>query len=163
MKHKIILLFFIMFISSGLHPIHVCLTEVNFNQQNHSLEIIHRIFWDDFERMLKRQYDQKLTLGHGAETSDAEKYIAQYLQENFTLEVNGKKYKINYLGRGYEEEVMLVYMEVPKVKKLKSAKIRHTVMHQLFDDQKNITTFIVQKEKTGAFTTPSEPTAQLSF
>ncbi len=139
------------------------MTEVNYNAQNQSLEITHRIFWDDLERLFKSKYDPKLRLGQGAETPNVEQYLADYLQKNFRLEINNKNLKINYLGKEYDQEVLLVYMEILKVKKLNSAKIHHTVMHSLFDDQRNITNFVIGKEKMGALTTPSEPTAQLSF
>jgi len=163
---SLIILFFGSF-SVSLHPIHLCLTEINFNEKNHSLEITHRIFWDDLERLFQEKYNSKIKLGEDYETPDAEKFISDYLQENFKLKINQKEVKINYLGREYEKETLLVYMEVLKIKKLNTAEVTHSIMHQFFDDQRNMTTFIIRrdnkKEKKGCITIPSQAVTRLEF
>jgi len=163
---SLIILFFSSF-SILFHPIHLCLTEINFNEKNHSLEITHRIFWDDLERLFQEKYNANVKLGEDYETPDAEKFISDYLQKNFKLKINQKEVKINYLGREYERETLLVYMEVLKIKKLNTAQVTHSVMHQFFADQKNITNFTIrrdnEKEKKGCITIPNQPIVKLEF
>ncbi|WP_051010163.1 DUF6702 family protein [Pedobacter agri] len=62
------LLFCICFtVSAGIkHPLHVSTTEVSFNQKDKTLEISCRIFSDDFESILAKNYKQKTDLSNPA-------------------------------------------------------------------------------------------------
>ena len=68
-------------------------------------------------------------------------YIEIYLNENVGFEINGRKYKINYLGHEYINGTINCYFEVLKIKKIKKLIITDRSLFSDFEDQENLIYF----------------------
>lgn len=140
MKGKI-LLFLVAFSLTAFntaHKFYVSVTEIEHNENAESLQIISRVFIDDFENVLNLRYGQDLSLDPKAETAGAEEFIEKYLEQKLHIEVNQKKVGINYLGKEYENDMLVFYIEAPKVKNVKSIVVRNSVLMDMFEEQKNL-------------------------
>lgn len=138
MMQQLFTLILLAFLNVSAHPIHVSLTFVNYNERTGSLEIVHKIFIDDFDQALLDKYGEKLQLGTEWESAESEKYIRQYIEENFELKLNGKAQQPNYIGKESDLEAVWIYQEIENVADIQDLEVAHTALLELFDDQKNI-------------------------
>ncbi|MCM4160035.1 hypothetical protein DHB64_09050 [Antarcticibacterium sp. W02-3] len=123
---------------TAAHKFYVSVTEIEHNQKNESLQIISRVFIDDFENVLNLRYSQGLTLDPRDESPGAEDYIRKYLNQKLQLTVNGKTVDIEYLGKEYENDMLVFYIEAPGIKDVKNVLVRNTVLMDMFEEQKNL-------------------------
>lgn len=140
MKGKILLFLaaFSLTAFTTAHKFYVSVTEIEHNKEAESLQIISRVFIDDFENVLNLRYGQDLTLDSKAETPGAEAYIKKYLESKLTIKVNGKSAAINYLGKEYENDMLVFYIEAPGVGNVKNILVGNTVLMDMFEEQKNL-------------------------
>lgn len=140
MKYTIVALFcFLTLVSfTNLHKFYVSVTEIEHNETARSLQIISRVFTDDFEDVLKLRYDPAVRLGRDVESPGAKRHIKKYLEQKLEIEINGTPGKLNYLGMEYDNDMILLYLEVPNIKQVKSIKVKNTVLMDMFEEQKNL-------------------------
>jgi len=138
------------------HPIHVGLTFVSYNEQTGSLEIVHKIFIDDFDAALQEKYGEKLQLGTEWESAESEEFIQKYLAEHFELLLNGKAQRPNYIGKESDMEAVWVYQEIEDVSEIKRLEIAHSVLFEKFDDQKNIVHLEIKDMKRSFLLSPEK-------
>jgi len=122
-----------------LHPMHVSVTEVDYNEKSKALQITSRIFIDDLELSIRRKTKNEsldiLQPGNGMTT---DQLVSAYLNEHFRIKLDGKPAKINYLAHEIEDLAIICYLEVENVKKIKSIEITDTVIQETHDDQSNL-------------------------
>lgn len=139
MKYKLIFLLLILSLSSfNTHKFYVSVTEIVHNEKAQSLQIISRVFTDDLEDLLQMRYDQDIKLLSKGDQGDVEKSLQNYLGRKFSIKIDGKSYKAEYLGKEYENDMTLLYLEVPGIKSVNSVKVKNAVLTDLFEDQKNL-------------------------
>jgi hypothetical protein len=132
------------------HPIHISITEINHNPKTQSLEITHKIFIDDLETILEKKHGKRLFLASEKEHPDALKQLKEYLETQFSLELNGKKLAIQFLGREYENEAVWVYAEVLNVPAPQTARISSRILLDLYADQTNLLHFKYKNKRQSA-------------
>lgn len=140
-----------------IHPIHLSITNVDFNEANHALEITHRFFVEDFEQRLEKEYGVELYLGTPSEHPEADQYIQQFLGQNFNIIVNKKEVERIFIGKEIESEAIWVYIEVPKVKKLQQASVKNNILTDTFADQRNFINFKHPNGKKAVILTAQKP------
>ncbi len=122
----------------SVHPFHVSVTEVNHNAAAKTLEISCKLFTDDFEDVLERNYKTKVDLINFPDKSKMDTLVKQYLLSHFSIVVNGSPVKITYIGFEHESEAVYGYLEVENVPILNKLEINNLFMYDLFTDQVNI-------------------------
>lgn len=124
-----------------IHPIHISNSEIIYNNKNQSLEIITKVFTDDFTTVVDKYNNVKTHLITDKEHPQANKYIVAYLKEQFQVEVNGTFQKITFIGREEDPDdryAMLIYLEIENVPIPKTIEVKDAILKELFDDQTNI-------------------------
>ncbi len=121
-----------------LHPLHLSVCDIYLNEKTQSVEISQRIFADDLESALRPLLGEKTDLFKPQNPEQLSAAIGNYVMKNFRLGINNKQANINYLGYELDEDVVWVYMEVPKVQKLNKISVRNTLFFEIFDDQLNL-------------------------
>ncbi len=139
------LLLIIFFFSGAKHPLHVSTTEINFNAKDKSLEISCRIFTDDFETILAKQFKGKIDLSKPTMHKAMDVLVKKYLDLHLQYKVNGKNVTANYVGFEQDNEATNVYLEIDNVASLQSLGLSDSILYDLFDDQLNL----VHVEKGG--------------
>lgn len=123
-----------------LHEFHLSKCQIDYNTEEHALQISMHLFIDDFEEALKKEVTDKLYICTKKEHNDAEKYIADYLNQNFQLEVDGEAVSYNFIGKEPSEDLLGVwcYLEVENISSIKKLNVKNKVLMESFEDQKNI-------------------------
>ncbi|MCX2480430.1 hypothetical protein OQY15_15110 [Pedobacter sp. MC2016-15] len=124
--------------SAARHPLHLSSTELNYNPASSSLEISCRIFTDDFEDLLVKNYKVKADLSSAARHKEMEQLVGKYMASHLRIAVNGKVLQLNYLGFENDKEAVIIYLESAKVTGLRKMETTSTILYDLFDDQTNI-------------------------
>lgn len=132
----------LLLVQSILHPFHVSVTEVKFKEEKKTIQISVRIFLDDLEVTLQEYTgNKKLDILKKENWETINENLGKYLLEN--LKIYNEKGQLNakYLGAEKEDEVMWAYVEIEKVKKLKTITVWNSLLTETFDDQENIMHF----------------------
>jgi hypothetical protein len=125
------------------HPFHVSTTEINYNAAEKTLEISCRIFTDDFESALNKQYNTKADFASAALKTNMDSLAKKYVQSHLQLKAEGKPVVMSYLGFEKENEAVYVYLQVDKVASAQKLEAVNSILHNLYDDQINIMHVIV--------------------
>ncbi len=136
---------------SFVHEFHVSKCLVEFNESEQALQISMHIFTDDLELALSQQGADSLFICTRMEKPDAERHMAEYIQKNFRLEVNGKPMKYEFLGKEPSEDLLGVwcYLEILNVPSLKELQITNNILLEVYDDQKNVISIIGPNRRKG--------------
>ncbi|MDC6390183.1 hypothetical protein PP182_15930 [Maribacter sp. PR1] len=131
------------------HKFYISVTNIGYSEKDDALQITTRIFVDDMNAVLKERYGIDSKLGTKKETEMDNDYFEKYLRSKFLVEVDGKTTEYTLLGKKYETDMIICYMEVPKVnlKKVSSIAVINELLTDLFDEQQNVVHFKVNGKK----------------
>lgn len=122
------------------HKFYVSVTSIKYSEKDSSFQITSRIFIDDLEAVLLERYGVTSKLATPQESKIAEEYIQKYFNTKFVIGINGKKVDYQFLGKVYDNDVILCYLEIPNVKlsDVKTLSVQNEILTDLFDEQQNI-------------------------
>ncbi len=122
-----------------LHPVHISVTEINYNEKAKSLQIVSRIFIDEMELGVRGQLRQpELDLLEPKNGSTTQIMIQNYLAQHFKIKIDGKPSKQNFLGFEREDVSLVCYIEIENVKKIKTLEVMNDIVTEIHDDQSNL-------------------------
>lgn len=121
-----------------LHPFHVSVIEIEHNASDKTLEVSCKIFTDDFETTLAKNYNAKVDLINPPNIAAMDTLVKKYILSHLSLKVNGKPVSINYIGFEHEKEAVFGYIEVGNIPAVSKLEITNSIMYDKFDDQMNI-------------------------
>jgi hypothetical protein len=164
-KYKIVLLLtvFALLSSFAIHKFYVSVTQIDFVPKKQRIEITSRIFIDDFEKVLKNKYDRSFYLSTKKEIPEANAYIQKYLEEKIKLVVNNKPYKVTFITKEVEDDVLICYLKVQFSEKITTFEIYNSVLTEMFSEQKNIVHVDINGNKKSVLMTYSERSILLEF
>ena len=156
--------FFVVTLSSFsvFHKYYVSNTQIEYVEHKKSVQIITRIFIDDFENVLKERYYEDLSF----DDEDAlliDEYISRYLNEKLKLIINGEHKALFYLGKELELGIAKCYLEIEDVDQIKTLKVTNQTLFDLFTDQQNIVKLNVNAQKKSFVLTKQNDNAVLNF
>ena len=128
---------------TALHPFHVSTTEINYNATDKTLEVSCKIFTDDFESALKKQYHTKTDLSAVNMKTAMDTLVKKYIISHLQINADGKKAIMKYLGFEKENEAAYAYLEVDNISSVKKVEITNSILYDLYDDQLSIIHVIV--------------------
>ena len=138
-----------LFAFTAMHKYYVSVTQINYVKEEASVQIISRIFIDDFENLLRKRYDENITLAGKNEQKVVDTYIERYLSEKIKIKINNRGAKFNFIGKEYDGDIMRCYLEIEDVKAINSIQITNKLLFDLFEEQQNIVkTKINAKQKS---------------
>ncbi len=134
---------------TAAHKFYLSVTNVDYSEKEQSLQIISRIFIDDMEAVLEARYEVDPALATEAESPEADAYIERYLRAKFNVSVNGQRQEYRFLGKRYDKDLLVCYLEVSGVPQssLKSVEIDNSVLTDLFEEQRNLVHFNILGNK----------------
>ncbi|MBD3862606.1 DUF6702 family protein [Olleya marilimosa] len=148
-KQLLFIIAFALFSFTSVHKYYVSITQIEYVKEKQSLQIISRIFVDDFEKLIRNRYDSNITLNNNEDEVIIDQYVKKYLLEKIDISINGQPKAISFIGKKYDDDIMYCYLEIENIASIKSFEIKNKVLFDLFDDQKNIVrTNINDKNKT---------------
>lgn len=120
------------------HKFYVSVTNIEYSKTNKSLQITTRIFIDDFQKVLEERYDLKEELTTEKATKEVEQMMKNYLEKKLKIWVNGEQKVFNFIGKKYEEDVTVCYLEITGVEHVTTLEIENAILYELEEDQQNL-------------------------
>jgi hypothetical protein len=147
-----------------LHPIHVSVTEIEFDEKDKALEILMRVFIDDLELTLRNNVkDPGFDFYDPANAAKIDQLVGEYLKTRFKISLDNKIQKSTYLGHEREEEAFIFFIEVANVKKWKTISIHNDIIMETHDDQSNLIHVTVKGKIRSLRLTKDTPANKLTF
>jgi hypothetical protein len=148
----------------SLHPIHVSVTEIEFDEKDKALEIMMRVFMDDLELTLRNELrDPELDIMKPKNGKTTDQMASEYLKKHFKVTLDNKLQVANFLGHEEEGDAFIFYIEVPKVKKFKTIQVQNSIIQETHDDQSNLVHVTVRDNTKSLRLTRSNPIDKLTF
>ncbi len=146
------------------HPIHVSVTEIEFDEKDKALEIMMRVFIDDLELSLRNSLNQpELDILNPKNGVTIDQLVSNYLKNHFKITLDNKPQKTTYLGHERESEAFIFYIEVSNVKKWKTITIQNDIIIATHDDQSNLVHVTVKDKIKSLRLTKNTPADKLTF
>ena len=120
------------------HKFYVSTTNMEYNIQATSLEIICTLFTDDLEAVLRQRYDPKIKLDHGDNRTQNEIYIKKYVLRKLSLLADQKQVPLEYIGLAYENDQVKIYVEGREVNDFNTLFVSNKILFDLSSEQQNI-------------------------
>jgi len=120
------------------HPFYIAVTEINHNAKDGDLEISCKLFADDLEQIIEKNYKTQLDISQPSDKAAFDKYIPDYMKHHLAIVVDGKALPLVYVGFEKEKESAFCYFQVDKVATPKKIDITNSILHDFNDGQINI-------------------------
>ena len=136
------------------HPIHLSITNIDYNEGRKKFEISFRLFEDDFRQIIFQKYAVKINLKNINENKESQEYINKYINEHFSLVINGQKTtpeNMKFVKSEIEDINLWLYYEIKEKKQVSNVEIFNSLLTDLYRDQKNLLIF-TYKNTQKAFT-----------
>ncbi|MEQ9412990.1 MAG: hypothetical protein RIF39_04135, partial [Cyclobacteriaceae bacterium] len=116
------------------HPLHISVTEIEYNEKAEALQIISRIFVDDLEVAIRKKTGlPTLDILNPKNGLTTKGLIADYLKDHLKVNLDDKPQQLNFLGFEEENLAFTCYIEIEKVKTFKVIEVENTVITETFD------------------------------
>lgn len=158
-----LLLFIIPLLALAPHKYYLSLTEIQYNQEKESLEIIINVFMDDIELALNKDYDINLQLTTKQELKNSDEYFEKYLKDKLHFKLQDQDLSFKYLGKEYEGDLVFFYLEISDVAAPQPLEVHNTILVQYFDDQQNVVKLKVGKKRKSEILNKKNDKALLKF
>lgn len=149
MKKAFLILVLPLLAFATVHKFYISVTNVKYSEKDNALQITTRVFIDDMNTVLKERYEVDAALGSDEETAFGQKYVEKYIRSKFSISRNGETVDYTLIGTKYDADVIILYVEVPKINlpSVTSIGIENEILTDLFDEQQNVVHFNVAGKK----------------
>tara|TARA_B100001996_G_scaffold358495_1_gene323109 strand:+ start:507 stop:980 length:474 start_codon:yes stop_codon:yes gene_type:complete len=130
-----------------IHPYYVSVSDSVFNQNESSLQITKKFFFDDLELVLKKENKNENFDILNSEKDLVNSYIENYIKRNMFFIVDGKLKELNYLGHEVIDSRINSYFEIMNIKKIETIEIKDTSLINYFETQENLTYFEIDNQR----------------
>jgi hypothetical protein len=138
---------FIYVLGLWVHPIHISVTEIEYDERERELEIITRIFTDDLELAIRAQQNNPELELLKLPAATLDEVVKPYLLKQVNVLLDGKVQTLKYLGHEQDGDAHVFFIQIQPVKKWKSITVQNQVLLETYDDQSNIV-HVTVREKT---------------
>lgn len=121
------------------HPFFTSVVEIEHNKKEKSLEVICRIFTDDFESILRKNYNTPVDLFNDG-YKNANTLIPDYINKHLviTTDASGNAVQLKFVGYERRQEACWCYFEAPAANEPKKVTINSSLMYDFTDKQFNL-------------------------
>ena len=168
MKFQRIIVLFTLIISlssftSGAHKYYMSVTEIEYVEEKKSLQIISRMFVDDFEKLLQTRYDEKAQLIRGGNNPQVNSYIKRYFEDKFSITIQNNQLPLKFIGKRYEDDLIICYFEATQVEDFHKVSVTNLILTDLYQEQKNLIHFKKGDETKSLMLMKDKPEGELKF
>ena len=149
--------------ASDIHKFYVSVTQIDYVEEKKSVQIITRVFLDDLEEALSERFGEAIRIPADEKNTQFDAQIKEYLSSKIQVSINGKAAKINFIGKSLDLDMMIVYLEIPKVESIKSINIQNSMLIELFEEQQNIIRTNINQIKKSFILIAQERSRMLNF
>lgn len=144
----------------SVHPYYMSVTEFEYKPAEKEVQVACKIFTDDLEETLKKEYKRKVDILNASAKKENEQLLNNYLQQHLRLKLDGKVAVLKMIGFEQEGEAVWIYLVTNNTPSFKSAVVFNDLLYSYREDQLNIIHFRNQGErKSHRFTFPNKEVA----
>ena len=131
------------------HDFHISRCEINYESETGDIQIAAHIFIDDLENALSQNGTKKLNISTAKESAVCNSLIENYIVQKLILKVGNKLLTPSFIGKETSKDQIAIwcYLESAGIKNLSELQIENKILTEIFNDQKNIVDFTVDKKK----------------
>ena len=129
---------FLLFVQATIHPYYVSTLEIDYRPDRAALQITMRVFTDDWQLMLNTHYDKTLRLDPDTDTEKVLTHSSDYFQQHLELNLNGTDVTPSVLGKEYQGDQLLLYLEIAGVAELQTLAVSNRILFEELEGQQNI-------------------------
>ena len=118
-------------------------TDIEYAQEAKSLQVISRLFIDDFEKVLQERYVDSIKI----EDALVDTYIGKYYSKKLLIEVDNELKQFNFIGKEIEDDMVHCYFEIENISSIKTIRVTNKLLFDIFDNQQNITHLKINDKK----------------
>ena len=145
------------------HPFYVSVTEINHNAKDKTLEISCKMFLDDTESILKKQYNTTVELTTPKDPKKAQQMVSEYVKKHLQLKVDGKAVPMEFVGFEVEGASIWSYFQVNNVTNPHKIDITNNILYESWDSQISIMHVQVGGNKKSTRVVNPEANASFEF
>jgi hypothetical protein len=139
------------------------MTQIEYNEEQKSLQIIINVFMDDIEKAVNTDYDINLQLTTKNELSNADEYFEKYLNETLHFKHSNQALTYNFLGHEYEGDLVYFYLEIENVTAPQPLEVSNQILVKYFEDQQNVVKMKIGKKRKSKILNKKNDKALLKF
>lgn len=147
MRNVLFLVLFIGLSSMAVHKFYMSIYQINFVPQKKMIQITSRIFVDDLNDALEKQFHKKYFIGTDKETPEDVIAMKNYLAKKFLLKINGTIKPMLFLSKEIDANVLVCYFRISEISKINKLEIENSALTELNDEQQNIIQANISGEK----------------
>jgi len=121
-----------------LHKYYISLCEIEYIEEQQSVQIILGLFIDDIEFTLNKNHSSTLNIATKKEATNIDLLYEEYLNTHFKVIVNEELISYQFIGKEYDDDIVRFYLEIPNIELLESIEVFNSNLIQDFEDQQNI-------------------------
>jgi hypothetical protein len=129
------------------HALHLSTFEVTINSENQQARVRLRVFQDDFRDAIKNANPDLVGVANEAFLENRQNEIERYFQEHFQLSFDNKNSPISLTNSQAENDVYWFHFTLIIPEKWQKCTLQADYLIELFDDQSNIGTVILDDKK----------------
>lgn len=149
--------------AATLHKYYLSVTDIAYDQDEKSVQMITRLFYDDLEAVLQERYDETIVVDATANQEKLDVYLNKYLQKKLVITINGEEREFQFLGKEYEDDYVVCYMEITDVESVNAFVVDNQLLMDLFPDQKNMVHTTIGNNKKSFLLTMGNAKGLLKF
>lgn len=147
MRNVLFLLLFVSLSSMVAHKFYMSIYQINFVPQKKMIQITSRIFVDDLNDALEKQFHKKHFIGTDKETPEDVSAMKNYLAKKLILKVNGISKPMLFLSKEIDANVLVCYFRISDISKISKLEIENSALTELNEEQQNIIQANITGEK----------------
>ena len=149
--------------ATSIHPIFVSVTEIEHNAKDKTLEISCKIFTDDFEQTLRRNYKTHVDLLQPKDKNAMNRLVNDYVQKHLQLKVDGKVVVLQFIGYEQQEEGIVSFYLVNNIPSVKKIEITDNILFDYKKEQISIIHVLVNGNRKSTKLINPEDKASFEF
>jgi len=121
-----------------LHPFYVSVTEITVNPRSQSAEISCRMFYDDLEKALNKQYRTRINIVKPVNKTQVNELLNNYIGKHLLIKIDGKLVKPVFIGYELQEDGAWSYLEVKGIGNARKIEIHNDLLYAEHEEQINM-------------------------
>lgn len=142
---------------ASAHRYHTSVTRVEYNAEDHLVEITVQTFADDIEAALKRNGGGNVRL----DSKTSNQLVLEYLRRAFEIRTGDRKLELQWIGMELKGHSVWVYLQAKAPSGLSRASIRNNLLFEVFPDQVNIVNVIAEGKRASLVFKRGDPLKEI--
>jgi len=163
-RNLVLLVLIFIFTNAAKHPVFLSVTNVEYNNKEHRMEISCKIFTNDLESTLKKRFKTGIDLLHPKDQGRMDSLLNVYLQEHLKVSVDGKSRAMEYLGYEQIEDGIFTYYQISDIQQTPSfVELDNTILYDYQKTQSSIMHVTVEGKRKSSKLVNPEHNARFEF